>query len=101
MSKQEEAQDLPFEDLLNRLEQTVDRIEQPDISLDEALEVYEEGVQTLRTCLARLKSAEGKVETLMKEGENLLRNVPFEPSANEKAGEDYEDDETAPPGISP
>ena len=79
MSKPE-ALDAPFEELLERLEETVDKLEQPDIGLDEALSVYEDGVKILRECLSRLKSAEGRVETLVKESEDLLKKVPFEPA---------------------
>ena len=87
MSKPEDL-DAPFEELLERLEATVDRLEQPDIGLDEALSVYEEGVKMLRECLSRLKSAEGKVEMLVRESEDLLKKVPFEPAGDLESGDE-------------
>ena len=75
MSKEETG----FEELLERLKAAVERLETPDIPLEEAMAVYEEGVKALRRCLERLKEAESRVEMLVRDTEGLLKEVPFQP----------------------
>jgi exodeoxyribonuclease VII small subunit len=75
----QQAAEKPFEELVGELERTVERLEQPEIGLEDALAVYEEGVKILRECLSRLQKAEGRVEMLVQEGDELLKTVPFEP----------------------
>src|SRR2546425_11957678 len=47
---------------LERLEQIVRRLEAPDLDLDEALKLFEEGVERLRAARERLAQAELKVK---------------------------------------
>src|SRR5690606_8849496 len=53
-----------FEDALAELERIADRLEDGDIPLDEALALYEKGVQRLRRCHELLEKAERKVSLL-------------------------------------
>lgn len=85
---EDESREEPFDRLIERLERTVERLEAPDLALEEALSLYEEGVAVLRRCLERLKAAEGKVEMLREEGERLLGAVPFEPAPPAEEEED-------------
>ncbi|SMF95964.1 Exodeoxyribonuclease VII small subunit [Methylomagnum ishizawai] len=65
-----------FEESLAELEQLVDRMEQGDLPLEEALKLFERGVQLTRTSQAALREAEQKVRVLLeKNGEPLLK--PF------------------------
>jgi len=50
---------------LERLEQIVRRLEAPDLDLDEALKLFEEGVERLRTARERLAQAELKVKKVL------------------------------------
>ena len=56
-----------FEDAIKRLEQIVAALEQGDVPLDEALNLYEEGVQLSRSCGERLKEAELRIKKLNKD----------------------------------
>ncbi len=56
--------DLTFEQALQRLEALVNQLENDDAGLDEALRAYEEGVLLARFCLARLDTAELRVQEL-------------------------------------
>lgn len=70
---------LPFEAALERLQQTVKKLESGELSLDDALKSFEEGVKLTRTCQQHLASAEQKVEILMKsaaEGQPALQPFP-------------------------
>ncbi|MBQ3286989.1 MAG: exodeoxyribonuclease VII small subunit [Firmicutes bacterium] len=60
-----------FEEQLGRLEETVQRLEQDELSLDEMLKLYAEGVELARSCRERLDEATARLqpETGEKEGE--------------------------------
>ena len=50
---------------LERLEQIVRRLEAPELDLDEALKLFEEGVERLRAARERLAHAELKVKKVL------------------------------------
>jgi exodeoxyribonuclease VII small subunit len=60
-----------FEDCLQRLEQIVDELEKGNVPLEQALKLFEEGVQLSSTCRKELEEAEGKVEILLKQNGKL------------------------------
>jgi exodeoxyribonuclease VII small subunit len=67
---------LHFEESLAELEQLVERMEQGNLSLEEALKSFERGIQLTRTCQKALQEAEQKVRILLEEnGEPILK--PF------------------------
>ncbi len=69
-----------FEDCLQRLEKIVDELERGDIPLEQALKLFEEGVQLSGNCRKELEGAEGKVEILLKQN-GKLQPEPFETTA--------------------
>jgi exodeoxyribonuclease VII small subunit len=66
-----------FEDALKRLEQIVNRLESGDISLDESLKIFEEGVRLSRFCSKKLDEAEKRVQILLKDKEGRVTTKPF------------------------
>jgi exodeoxyribonuclease VII small subunit len=68
-----------FERSLARLEEVVRRLESPQLSLDDAMKLFEEGVALSRECQKQLEEAEGKVEILLKKADGKLSAEPFEP----------------------
>jgi exodeoxyribonuclease VII small subunit len=58
-----------FEAAIAELEGTVKKLEEGDLSLEKALELYERGVQLSRYCHARLEDAERRIEILDERGE--------------------------------
>jgi exodeoxyribonuclease VII small subunit len=54
-----------FAEQLERLEAIVRRLESQELDLDEALKLFEEGVQRLRAMRERLSSAEAKVKQVL------------------------------------
>lgn len=70
-----------FEDCLQRLEKIVDELERGDIALEQALKLFEEGVQLSNSCRKELEEAEGKVEILLKQN-GKLQAEPFEALAD-------------------
>jgi exodeoxyribonuclease VII small subunit len=72
-----------FEDCLQRLEKIVDELERGSVPLEQALKLFEEGMQLSTSCRKELEQAEGKVEILLKQN-GKLQAEPYEPSS-EKA----------------
>jgi len=66
-----------FEKSLARLEEVVKRMEGPDLSLDEAMKLFEEGVTLSRECQKQLEEAEGRVEILLKKADGKIVAEPF------------------------
>lgn len=60
---------LGFEQSLKRLEEIVESLEQGNVSLDEVMKMYEEGVQISKECLEHLSRAEVKLKRLSKDAE--------------------------------
>jgi exodeoxyribonuclease VII small subunit len=60
-----------FEDCLKRLEEIVERLEKGDLSLEESLALFEEGMKLSNACRGELDEAEGKIEILLKQGNKL------------------------------
>jgi exodeoxyribonuclease VII small subunit len=73
---------LPFESALARLEQIVDRLEGGELTLEQALESFEQGVSLSRRCAEELARAERRIEVLVQRGEGSAR-APFEPDADD------------------
>jgi len=57
-------EELTFEQAQAELERIVERLEQGQASLDEALALWERGEQLYALCRTRLDAAQGKVEEL-------------------------------------
>jgi exodeoxyribonuclease VII small subunit len=66
-----------FESALKSLEDIVARLEGGDLTLDEALKLFEEGVKVSRFCNSKLEEAERKVEVLVKSADGQMTETPF------------------------
>ena len=66
-----------FEESLDRLESIVTQLEKGDIPLENALKLFEEGIQLSNSCRKELETAEGKVEILLKQN-GKLQPEPFD-----------------------
>jgi exodeoxyribonuclease VII small subunit len=71
-----------FEDALDKLEKIVSRLEEGDISLEESLKLFEDGIKLSRFCSQKLEEAERKVEILLRDKEGNRKTEPFEPLIN-------------------
>ncbi|HHW40705.1 MAG TPA: exodeoxyribonuclease VII small subunit [Syntrophomonadaceae bacterium] len=59
--------ELAFEEALARLERVVAELEQGEMTLDEALAAFQEGVKLLRLCITKLNKFEEQIEVLMED----------------------------------
>jgi exodeoxyribonuclease VII small subunit len=63
-----EVQAPTFEEAFLKLEDSVKRLEDPELPLEEALSIYEEGVRLAAVCDEMLETAELKVSRLGAKG---------------------------------
>ena len=71
-----------FEDGLKRLEEIVKRMEQGNVSLEESLQLFEEGTALVALCGKQLDEAELKVVRLMKGPDGNPVEMEFEHGNN-------------------
>jgi exodeoxyribonuclease VII small subunit len=71
--KNSEAEVVSFGPELSRLEEIVRKLESEDLELDEALQLFEEGVSRLRAARERLAQAELKVQAVLQEAGGDIR----------------------------
>jgi exodeoxyribonuclease VII small subunit len=74
-----------FERSLSRLEEVVRKLESPQLSLDDAMTLFEEGVELSRECQKQLEEAEGRVEILLKKADGKMVTQPFDPEAESES----------------
>lgn len=93
-----------FESSLGELEKIVRKLEDGDLSLEESLKLFEDGVRLSRECQERLNKAERRIEVLLKDekGNPILQeinsetiNEPREPKIKRRIV--FEDDEEESP----
>lgn len=72
---------MDFEKKLGRLEDIVEKMETGELSLEESLKLFEEGVKLSRECNVQLSEAEQKVRLLIgvdENGEPIARDFKAE-----------------------
>ena len=74
-----------FEEAMERLEQIVEGLEGGDLTLEESLKIFEEGMNLIRFCSKKLEEAEQKVTLLIKESGGKLTQQPFEMEDKEES----------------
>ena len=67
-----------FEEALEELEKVVERLESGELSLEESLAAFEEGVRLVKFCNQKLAEVEKKIELLVKDKEGKLQLKPLE-----------------------
>ncbi|MGD2117287.1 MAG: exodeoxyribonuclease VII small subunit [Chromatiales bacterium] len=71
MAKKNNDKDTPdFESALQRLESLVESMEHDELTLEQSLAAFEQGIRLTRICQEALKRAEQKVEMLSGDSEN-------------------------------
>jgi exodeoxyribonuclease VII small subunit len=71
-----------FESAMKRLESIVHELESGDLSLDEALKKFQDGIKLSRFCSNKLDETEKRVSILLKDEEGSVRAEPFSPEKN-------------------
>ena len=72
-----------FEKNIERLDAIVRQLEDADLPLEKALQIYEEGMKLSEVCQKQLQEAEGRIQVLMKRAGGKIVAEPFKPEENE------------------
>ncbi len=79
-----------FEEQLTALETVVERLERGELTLDESVRLFEEGVKLSDACKKELEAAEGRIQVLVEKGKGGVRVVDLEVDDDVDVGEDEE-----------
>ena len=63
---------IQFEEAFKRLDEIVNKLESGDLSLEESMTLFEEGITLTETCKIRLEAAEQKIQLLLKDSDGNL-----------------------------
>ncbi|MDP4108381.1 MAG: exodeoxyribonuclease VII small subunit [Bacillota bacterium] len=63
----EEENKLSFEEAMNKLEGIVERLEEGDVPLEEAIAIYKEGMELSKLCHDKLKNVEEQLAQIITE----------------------------------
>jgi exodeoxyribonuclease VII small subunit len=77
-----------FETSLEELERIVRELEQGELTLENSLELFEQGVKLSRECQERLTQAERRIEILMRDNQGRAAVRPFDPESEMSAVDD-------------
>ena len=58
-------QNLPFKQSMSRLEEIIAALEKNEIELEDAIALFEEGLQLVNSCDSQLKNFENRVQELL------------------------------------
>ncbi|WP_050607594.1 exodeoxyribonuclease VII small subunit [Clostridium niameyense] len=64
-----------FETMLGKLKTIVDKMDSEDITLEDSMKEYEEGVKLCNKLYKILNDAEGKIKILTENGEEEFQNL--------------------------
>lgn len=76
--------EMKFEEAMKKLEKIVEELEGGNLSLEDSLKKYEEGVQLSQFCTRKLNEAQKKVEMLSKKSTGALEAVAFDENLTNK-----------------
>jgi len=82
-----------FEEKLTSLEGVVERLERGDLSLEESVKLFEEGVTLSNACKQELEAAEGKIQILVDQGRGEMIAKPLEVEGATQGSDEEENED--------
>ncbi|MBD8497728.1 exodeoxyribonuclease VII small subunit [Paenibacillus arenosi] len=79
---EEQHQALSFEAAMERLEQIVNQLESGDVPLEQAIDLFQEGMHLSKACSSKLEQVERRIEVLT-EQHGEWDKQPFQAEAGE------------------
>jgi len=76
--KKDNVQDISFEEALEKLETIVKQLEKGELSLEDSLDNFAEGVKLSKGCLTRLNYAEQQIDKILLEEDGEIREKTLE-----------------------
>lgn len=74
---------MSFEESMKKLEALVEELEVGELTLDQSLEKFKEGIGLLSFCNKKLDEAEKKISILIEESDGRIREQSFELDGDE------------------
>ena len=71
------AEELSFEQAMKRLDEIVKELERGEVSLNDSMQLFEEGTALIRRCTGLLDAAEQQVVRLKKGPDGAPEELPF------------------------
>jgi exodeoxyribonuclease VII small subunit len=93
VTKAKAPKGLTFEKALQRLEEIVSELEDPQKGLDQALALFEEGVVLSRFCRGKIDEIQKRVEVVLKETPQGFVTEPLEGADDEEGDEGRDGDD--------
>jgi len=75
--------EMSFEANLAKLEEIVDKLENQDVPLEEALQLFQEGVALNKSCAEKLQQVEKEVKKVVEKGDGTFTLENFEEAGQE------------------
>lgn len=63
--------DVNFEELMEKLEEITNKLEKEQLSLDESVKLFEEGMQISKECNSKLEDAEKRITILLTQNDEI------------------------------
>jgi exodeoxyribonuclease VII small subunit len=82
-----------FEKHLTQLETVVERLERGDLTLDESVRLFEEGMKLSQACKEELEQAEGRIQVLVEGKSGKMLVAEMELDVDEAVADEGEDEE--------
>jgi len=76
-----------FEEVVEELERVVEQLESGELSLEDSLAAFENGVRLVKLCNQKLTEVERKIELLVKDKDGKLQLKPLEELGEDDANE--------------
>ncbi len=80
-----------FEEHLTQLETVVERLERGDLSLDESVRLFEDGMKLSGACKKELEQAEGRIQVLVEGKGGAMKPIDLELDKAEDGRMDQEE----------
>ncbi len=82
-----------FEESLGALEEVVERLERGDLTLEESVRLFEQGLHLSNACKTELDRAEGKIQLLVDQGNGKMATTEMPVGSPQEANQLQQEDE--------
>jgi exodeoxyribonuclease VII small subunit len=72
-----------FEDDLRKLETVVEKLERGDLTLEDSVKLFEQGIKLSGACKQELEKAEGRIQVLVQGKRGVMQTAELEVEAGE------------------
>ena len=79
----DEKQVISFEEALNELQSVVDKLEQGDVPLEEAISMFQQGMQLSKVCHDKLAVVEKQLEQILNEDTDGIEVIEVQEDLNQ------------------